>query len=112
LEHLIDYLANTNQQLIPVLDEKNKLLGIIDFENIRSIVFNPYRVKFTMVNEILSQPLETINHDDGMETIMDKFEKANQPQLPVIKNGKFFGIIAKVDILEAYREKLKEMIIE
>ncbi len=112
LESLVEHLSTTNQPIIPVLDEKNKLLGIVDFEEIRSIVFNPYRLKFTEIKEILSQPKEIINHDDGMETIMDKFETTNQTLLPVTKNGKFFGLISKVAILEAYREKLKEMIIE
>jgi len=112
LENLIEHLSNSNQQIIPVLDEKHKLIGIVDFENIRSIVFNPYRIKFTEIKEILSQPQEIINHDDGMETIMEKFENSNQNLLPVTKNSKFFGLISKVTILEAYREQLKEMVIE
>lgn len=112
LEPLVDYLSTSNQSIIPVLDDKQKLLGIIDFEHIRPIVFKSFRIKFTEVQEVLSQPKEIINHDDGMETIMDKFESSKEMVLPVIKNGKFFGLANKVDILEAYREKLKEMIIE
>lgn len=112
LENLIEHLSNSNQQIIPVLDERNKLIGIVDFENIRSIVFNPYRIKFTEIKEILTQPEEIINHDDGMETIIEKFEKSYKTILPVTKNGKFFGLISKVTILEAYREQLKEMVIE
>ncbi|WP_395064469.1 chloride channel protein [Flavobacterium sp.] len=112
LQNLVEHLSTSNQQLIPVLDEKNRLLGVVDFEQIRPIIFNPYRIKFTMIKEVLSQPKEIILHDDGMETIMDKFEKTYETLLPVIKNGKFFGLISKVEILEAYREKLKEMVIE
>jgi CIC family chloride channel protein len=112
LENVIEYLSTSNMPIIPVLDERNKLLGIVDFEVIRPIVFNPYRIKFTEVKEVMIQPKEIINHDDGMETIMEKFETTNETLLPVTKNGKFFGLIAKVDLLEAYREKLKEMIIE
>jgi CIC family chloride channel protein len=112
LQNLVEHLSTSNQQLIPVLDEKNRLLGVVDFEQIRPIIFNPYRIKFTMINEVLSQPKEIILHDDGIETIMDKFEKTYETLLPVIKNGKFFGLISKVEILEAYREKLKEMVIE
>jgi CIC family chloride channel protein len=112
LENLVEYLSTTNQPIIPVLDDKSKLLGIIDFEIIRPIIFNAYRIKFTMISEILSQPKEIVHHDDGMEIIMDKFETTNQTLLPVTKNGKFFGLISKVEILEAYREKLKELTIE
>ncbi len=112
LENIVEYLSKNNQPIIPVLDDKNKLLGIVDFEEIRSIIFNAYRIKFTIVSEILSQPKEIILHDDGMETIIEKFENSNELILPVTKNGKFFGLISKVEILEAYREKLKEMTIE
>ncbi len=112
LENLIEHLSTSNQQLIPVLDENDKLLGIIDFETIRPIVFNPYRIKFTLVAEVVTQPKEIIHHDDGMEIIMEKFESSNQTILPVTKNGKFFGLVSKVSLLEAYRETLKEMIIE
>lgn len=112
LEQLIDYLSTSSQVIIPVLDDRQKLLGIVDFEIIRPIVFNPYRIKFTEVKEILSNPKEIINHDDGMETIIEKFENSGQALLPVTKNGKFYGLISKITILETYREKLKEMVIE
>jgi CIC family chloride channel protein len=105
-------LVSISQPIIPVLDEQNKLIGIIDFEEIKSVVFHPFRVKFTTVQEVLTQPKEIIQHDDGMEAIMEKFENTNQTMLPVTNNGKFFGLISKTALLEAYREKLKELIIE
>jgi len=105
-------LVSISQPIIPVLDEQNKLIGIIDFEEIKSVVFHPFRVKFTTVQEVLTQPKEIIQHDDGMEAIMEKFENTNQAILPVTNNGKFFGLISKTALLEAYREKLKELIIE
>lgn len=105
-------LVSTSQPIIPVLDEQNKLVGIIDFDEIKSVVFHPYRVKFTTVQEVLTQPKEIIQHDDGMEVIMEKFENTNQTMLPVTNNGKYYGLISKSDLLEAYREKLKELIIE
>ncbi len=112
LENLIEQLSTCHQAIIPVVDERNKLLGIIDFEIIRPIIFNPYRIKFTTIEEVMTQPIEIINHDDGMECIMEKFERTQSEVLVVIKNGKFYGIISKIGILEAYREKLKEMVIE
>jgi CIC family chloride channel protein len=112
LQNLVEQLTNPKQQLIPILDEKNKLVGIIDFEQIRPILLNSYRLKFTMINDVLTQPKEVIHHDDGMEIIMEKFETSNETILPVTKNGKFFGLISKINLLEAYRNKLKEMIIE
>jgi chloride channel protein, CIC family len=111
-ENVSELFSSTTQTCIPVLDEKQRLLGIIDFETIRPIIFNSYRMKFTTIVEIMMQPFSIINHDEGLESIMKKFEVTNQIILPVLKNGKFFGLISKIAILEAYREQLKEMTIE
>ena len=109
---MFDYLSTSNQEIFPVLDEKEKLVGIVDFNDIRSTIFNSFKVKYTSINEILKQPKDIVQYDDGIEVIMEKFEATNQNILAVIKYGKFFGFISKIDILEVYREKLKEMIIE
>ncbi len=112
LENLVEHLSTLNQELFPVLDDKEKLLGIVDFNDIRATVFNSFRVKYTSIKEILKQPTDIVQYDDGIEAIMEKFEATNQNTLTVIKYGKFFGFISKIDILEVYREKLKEMIID
>ncbi len=111
-ENVIEQFSINNQTILPVLDEKQRLIGIINFETIRPIIFNTYRMKFTTIREVVTQPMSIINHDDGLESIIDKFEATNQVILPVIKNGKFFGLLYKIDILVAYREQLKEMTIE
>ncbi|EKT4500725.1 chloride channel protein [Flavobacterium psychrophilum] len=112
LENLVEHLSTLHQEIFPVIDEKEKLVGIVDFNDIRTTIFNPFRIKHTCIKEILKQPIGVIQYDDGIEIVMEKFQITNQTTLPVIKYGKFFGFISKIDILEEYREKLKEMIIE
>ena len=112
LENLVESLETTKQHQFPVLDEKQQLIGMVDFENIRPIIFSTFKTKYTAVTEVMFQPKSTIEFDDGMEIIMDKFEKSNETILPVTKYGKFFGFVSKMDILEEYRKKLKELVIE
>jgi CIC family chloride channel protein len=112
MDYLIDLLSTTPQKIFAVTDEKNIMAGVIDFEEIRPIIFNSFRVKFTPVNELISQPKAVIEFDEGIESIMTKFNDTNATLLPVVKNGKYQGFLSKLDILESYREKLKEMIIE
>lgn len=112
IENLILELTTSHQKVFAVVDDKQKLLGIIDFELIKPILFNSFRVKFTKIEEIISQPTILINYEDGMELIMEKFESTYSQILPVIRYNKFYGFISKIDVLETYREKLKEMTIE
>ena len=112
LEKLVDLISHSNQVIFAVVDKENNLLGIVHFNDIREIIFNSYRVKYTLVKEIMLEPIGLIYPADSMEIVMNKFEKAKVTFLPVIKNGKYYGFISKATTLEAYREKLKRMTIE
>ena len=112
LEQVIEIFSTTNQKIIPVLDEKNTVVGIIDYENVKPILFNQFRVKFTSIPEVITPSKIIINYNDGLEKIMRLFENSQMETLPVLKNGKYLGLVTKLDILENYRDKLKEMIIE
>jgi CIC family chloride channel protein len=112
LERLVDLISHSNQVIFAVVDTEQNLLGIVHFNDIREIIFNNYRVKYTLVKEIMLKPVETISPDDSMEMVMNKFEKSKKAFLPVLKDGKYYGFISKSVALEAYRTKLKSMTIE
>ena len=112
LEKLVDLISHSNQVIFAVVNEEKKLVGVVHFNDIREIIFNSYRVKYTLVKEIMVKPIDIIYPTDSMETVMNKFEKTKVHFLPVIKNGQYFGFISKSIALEAYRTKLKSMTIE
>lgn len=112
LEKLVDLISHSNQVIFAVVDKEKHLLGIVHFNNIREIIFNTYRVKYTLVKNIMLEPTEIIYPFNSMETVMNKFERSKSAFLPVIKDEKYFGFISKSVALEAYRTKLKSMTIE
>ncbi len=112
LENLIETLSKTNQRVFPVVDDKNKLIAVVNYTAIQQFVFNTFRVKYTTIKEVMTTEFAFATIEDGIETIIEKIETSNLEFLPIIKSQKFYGIVSKLDLLEAYREKLKEMIIE
>jgi len=112
LDKLVELISHSNQVVFAVVDKENHLLGVVHFNNIREIIFNKYRVKYTLVKEIMKQPAEIIYPFNSMEVVMNKFERTRASFLPVIKDEKYFGFISKAVALEAYRSKLKSMTIE
>lgn len=114
LEALIEKIAASDDVIFPVLDEDNKLIGLIYLDDIRPIIFSSFKIKYTSITEIL-QPVKdshVVQFDDNIENIMNAFERNHQIILPVVQNKTFIGFIAKADILEKYREQLKELVIE
>ncbi|HSD08000.1 chloride channel protein [Flavobacterium sp.] len=112
LEKLVDLISHSNQVIFAVVSKENKLLGIVHFNDIREIIFNPYRVKYTLIKEVMVQPVDIIYPFNSMEVVMNKFEKSKKAFLPVVRDNKYYGFISKSVALEAYRSKLKAMIFE
>jgi CIC family chloride channel protein len=112
LEKLVDLISHSNQVIFAVVDAEKQLLGVVHFNDIREIIFNQYRVKYTLIKEVMLKTVDIIYPSDSMETVMNKFEKTKVQFLPVLKDGKYYGFISKSIALEAYRTKLKSMTIE
>jgi CIC family chloride channel protein len=112
LEQLVQKIQESDENVFPVLDNDNHLIGLIVLDDIRPIVFSVFKVKYTSVEEIMQPPKEVIFYDETLETIMDKFDTSDCKVLPVLKDGIFLGFIHKQLVLEKYRHRLKSMIIE
>lgn len=112
LDKLVDLISNSTQVVFAVVNLENELVGVVYFNDIKEIIFNSYRVKYTQIKEIMTAPKQIITLDDSMEMVMDKFEQTKVAFLPVLKNDKYYGFISKSLALEAYRTKLKSMTIE
>jgi CIC family chloride channel protein len=112
VEEVVQLFSTNAQRLIPIVDDKQILLGIIDFERVKTYLFNPYRVKFMNLNELVTQPEEVLLLQDPAEVIMKQFEESGKDCLPVLDKGIFYGLLYKVDVLENYRKRLNEMVID
>jgi CIC family chloride channel protein len=112
LEKIVKIFKSSNQKVIPIVNEANVLLGCIEYESVKSILFNPYNIKFTMVNDVISTPKNIVQYDAGIEKIMQTFEENTSDYLLVLQGNKYYGFLSKIDVLESYRTNFKEMIIE
>ena len=112
VESVVEIFSMTDQKIIPILTVDKSLVGIVAFDEVKSFIFNPYHVKFSSMREVISQPKAIILLEDKVEKVMQQFEATNAYILPVIQKGKYFGFLSKIDVLENYRQRLKEMIID
>ncbi|MDX6191898.1 chloride channel protein [Flavobacterium sp. FlaQc-52] len=112
LTKLVDLISHSNQVVFAVVNNEKDLVGVVHFNDIREIIFNSYRVKYTLIKDVMKTPLATISSYDSMEIVMSKFEKTKTAFIPVVRNEKYYGFISKSIALEAYRTKLRAMTIE
>lgn len=103
-----DAIVKSNRNIFPVVHEETKiLLGIILLDDLRPIMFDQSLYEKVLARDIMHKPPEIIHLEkDKMTDIMKKFQDSSAWNLPVLKNGKYFGFISKSKLLTAYRRQL------
>ena len=106
-EMLHKSVSKSTRNIFPVIDEEDRLVGIILLDDIREIMFDSSIYDTTEVGSIMHSAPEYIFYEkDTMQEVMKKFQDSGAWNLPVIKDGKYHGFISKSKLLTAYRRKL------
>ena len=106
-EMLHESVSKSKRNLFPVLDDHQKLMGIIVLDDIRPFMFDTEIYDTVFVKNLMHAPPELIFYEtDSMKEVMKKFQDSGAWNLPVIKEGKYEGFISKSKLLTAYRRKL------
>ncbi|MGK0255290.1 MAG: CIC family chloride channel protein [Mariniflexile sp.] len=101
-------VIKSNRNIFPVVKAKTKeLLGVILLDDLRPIMFEQDLYGDVVAHDLMQPAPEVIDIDkDKMTEIMQKFQDSSAWNLPVIKDGKYFGFISKSKLLTAYRRQL------
>ena len=101
-------VIKSNRNIFPVVKAKTQeLVGVILLDDLRPIMFDQDLYGEIRAHDIMQQAPEVIDIDkDKMTEIMQKFQDSSAWNLPVIKDGKYFGFISKSKLLTAYRRQL------
>ena len=107
LGELVKIISTSHRNLFPVVDYNGKLMGIVQLDDIRNIMFRPMLYSRFKVEQLMTAPPAFVNEDATMEKVMELFESTNAWNLPVIdKEGKYVGFVSKSKIFNSYRSVL------
>ncbi len=106
-EMLHQGVAKSSRNLFPVVNIYRQMVGIILLDNIRDVMFDQTLYESTTVETFMHNPPEHIYYEtDSMKMVMKKFQDTGAWNLPVIKDGIYYGFVSKSKLLTAYRREL------
>ncbi|WP_282014446.1 chloride channel protein [Marinifilum flexuosum] len=106
LGELVKIISHSQRNIFPVVDEDDKLLGIVLLDDIRHIMFNPEMYEETYVRNLMIMPPAILDANAPMEKVMRRFEETGAWNLPVTQDEKYLGFVSKAKIFNVYRRVL------
>jgi CBS domain-containing protein len=100
IEEAIALLLNEQISGLPVVDRAGRLVGVITEFALLAVAYDQ-RVKNQTVSEHMTTEVITVDVDDPISRVADLCIVHRVRRLPVMKDGRLAGIIARRDVLRA-----------
>lgn len=107
IKEAIDLLIRKAISGLPVVDEQGHLVGVITEFAMLAMVYD-HEVRNQPVSAHMTREVITVNADDPVSRIADLCIVHRVRRLPVMRDGKLIGLIARRDVLTAlYQDSSK-----
>jgi CBS domain-containing protein len=103
IDEAIDLLLREQISGLPVLDDDGRLVGVITEFALLAIAYDR-RVKNHTVSQHMTRDLIMVDADDPVSRVADLCIVHRVRRVPVIKDGRMVGVIARRDVLRALVE--------
>ena len=109
LGDVVKVISTSNRNIFPVVDDENKLRGLVLINDIRNIMFRPELYDRFKVSKFMVGTPAIIKIDSSMEDVMNTFEDSKAWNLPVVDaDGVYKGILSQSTVFNYYRDVLVE----
>ena len=108
LRDILQELASTKQQVFPVLDDDEKLCGVIDFHDVR-IFFTVHEVPAVIAQDLLAPTYDVVSPEEDLASALRKFRTTRLEELPVVeKKGSrsVVGVLSRRNVIATYHDRL------
>lgn len=109
LGQIVQAVSTSKSLHFAVCDLEGGLVGIINVNHIRQIIFRSELYRMYKAEQLMEQPEVILHTDENMTSIMEKFSRADAGTLPVLNtDGAFVGFVSRAKLLDSYRQVMKD----
>ncbi len=95
LKQMVDTISRSNRNLFPVVDDEERLIGVVLLDDIRNIMFRPDLYRRMHVSRFMAMPPAKLQIGDSMDHVMKTFDDTGAWNLPVVDGEQYVGFVSK-----------------
>ncbi len=107
LKQMVDTISRSNRNLFPVVDDEERLIGVVLLDDIRNIMFRPDLYRRMHVSRFMAMPPAKLQIGDSMDHVMKTFDDTGAWNLSVVDGEQYVGFVSKSKIFNSYRRVLR-----
>ncbi|MCF8070101.1 MAG: chloride channel protein [Desulfobacterales bacterium] len=104
--------SETKQHYFPVMDSRDRLVGIFSSTDIRGVLFSPEIEHLVVMNDIGTSDIIVATPSDDLNTVLKLFTTKNIDSLPIVKDddpGELIGMLNRREVISYYNQRVSNM---
>jgi CIC family chloride channel protein len=99
---LVEQITKTKRNLFPVVDDTEKLIGIVTLDDVREVMIDKEVYDVILVNEVMKTNFESVDINIDVNGVIQIFEEKQIWNLAVTDKNKYVGFISKSNLFNKY----------
>lgn len=104
---VIKILVERNVTGLPVVDDADRLLGMVTEKDILMLLLYDPDVKGKTATDLMTTEIVHFDEDENLMTIFESLVQRNFRRVPILSDGRLVGIISRRDIIKFLSQKAK-----
>ncbi|MCA9227230.1 MAG: CBS domain-containing protein, partial [Planctomycetales bacterium] len=110
-DEIVHLLAKTSQRYFPVVDARERMVGIFSAEDVRAYLYDDSIWQIANARDVMTTKIVTVTPEDDLNLALKKFTALNLDELPVVEPDdptKLIGILRRKETIAAYNRRVME----
>jgi len=103
---IIDQAIGGKHHAFQIVDEERNYVGCFALNQLKKLVLEKETLDAFVIAQDLAVPDIQIDYEDNLEKAMEIFGREDVAEIAVLKDKKFFGVIKRKDVIEAYNHEI------
>ena len=102
LRDLVETIQHSHRNLFPVVNEEEKLVGIITLDDVREVMLDREIYDMVLIYEIMNSNFQSLDIDSDINDAIKIFEEKQVWNIAVTQKNKYVGFISKSSLFNKY----------
>jgi len=103
---IIDQAIGGKHHSFQIIDADKNYVGCFSLNQLKKLVLQKELIDSFVIAEDIAVPGIQIDYEDNLERAMEIFGREDVAEIAVLKDEKFFGVIKRKDVIEAYNHEI------
>jgi len=103
---IIDQAIGGKHHAFQIVDEERNYVGCFALNQLKKLVHEKETLDAFVIAQDLAVADIQIDYEDNLELAMEIFGREDVAEIAVLKDKKFFGVIKRKDVIEAYNHEI------